>query len=589
MKFKRVLIPFLVTLAITLGTVGVVYAATSTINGTTYTHPSWYNSSTYKVFHGIDVSYWQGAAAKGSDVNWTKVKRAGVDYAFIRCGYSPSSTTTHGDSTCDYNVTNAYAAGVSVGLYYYSEAKTTAQAIKEAKYAISIANNYPGVVTMPIIMDYELNLGTKTTMTKCAVAFCDTVKAAGYTPMVYSYYNLSYSKLDFSKLGSYKFWLAHYSTSTGFEYPFEFWQYTSSGSVSGIIGRVDRNFWYYNNSAATTTAGTTSIKDCDISLSYSSVLYSGKKKEPAVTVTNGGTTLAKGTDYVTMYFNNVKSGTSYVIVKGIGNYSNEALKKFKIIKEYVDISTGTVSSISNMEYTGDAIKPSPTVKYGSTTLKKNTDYTLSYSNNENVGTATITITGTGIYKGTLKQTFKIVKADAKIETDQELYKTAINSNVVIIDTDTTGGTLTYSSSDTSLVTVNEDGELSTGSKTGTATITIKSAATSNTNATTATVTVKVYSRPSKVNATKITKPVKNYFKLYWKTTTKTTGYLIKYSNSSSFKTYKFYRVKSSTDSSKVLKDSLSGSYAYVKIKAYRTLDDVYYYGPYSNVMKIKVR
>lgn len=330
MKLRKIIFPFFVTIILVAATVGLVYAATSAINGKTYTHPSKYSTSSYKIFHGVDVSYWQGAKETGSNVNWVKVKNAGVDYAILRCGYSPTTTSTSGDSTCAYNITNAYSAGVSVGLYYYSDATTTAQAVKEANYAVSIANTYPGKITLPIVMDYEENLGTKSTMTACAKAFCDTVKAAGYTPMIYTYYSLANTKLDFTQLSSYKFWLAQYNTSTDFSNAFEYWQYTSTGSVSGINGNVDRDFWYYNNSAVATKSGTTSLKNADVTLSGTSFDYTGSKIEPAVTVKYGDTTLTKGTDYITMYFHNVKTGTSYVIVRGIGNYSNEVLKTFYI-------------------------------------------------------------------------------------------------------------------------------------------------------------------------------------------------------------------------------------------------------------------
>ena len=585
LKFKKILVPLLVSLAVIGGTIGIVYGATSTVDGTKYTHPSWYTSSSYKLFHGIDVSFFQ------HNNNWNKIKRDGVDFAFIRCGFtSLGSTTINADSYCAKNIVNAQAAGVNVGLYYYSQAKTTKQAIREAKYAVSIANKYGGI-TMPIVMDYEKKMGTKSTMTKCAKAFCNYVKKAGYTPMLYSYYSLSNSKFDFNSLSSYKFWLAHYNSSSDFSHPYEYWQYTSSGSVSGAGSkRVDRDFWYYKLNSGVTKAGTTSIGDCSVSLSYSKKQATGKKLEPTVTVKNGDTILTKGTDYVTMYFHNVKGGTAYVIVRGIGNYSNEVLESFKITTLAFNSTTATASNVSNLSYTGKALTPTTTVKYNGTTLKNGTNYSLSYSNNKNVGTATIKITGKLPYVGSITKTFRIVKSKPTIKTLRSTYRIGRDHYGIKIGATTNGGKLTYYSSDEDLVTVNSSGILTTNNKSGTATITIKGAASSNRTAGSKQVTVKVYARPPVVEVTKIKKPAKNYFRIYWNKTSRTSGYLIKYSNSSTFKTSKYYNVTNNKTTAKTLKDGLKGHYVYVKIKAYRTLDGANYYcSSYSKTLKIKVR
>lgn len=610
MKFRKLLIPLIMTTAVIAGTVGIAYATTSTVNGKTYTHPSWYTSSTYRVFHGIDVSYWNYTN------NWTKIKKAGVDYAFIRLGYTSSNSfSMNTESKFATNVDNAYSNGVNVGIYYWSEATSTSEAAKEANYVVSVLKSRKYKVTMPVVMDYEFASGFRSTnkynslkskygssyarkwATNNANAFLKVIKDAGYTPMFYSYRGLvdggfssSYHMNMSSIANNYKFWLAQYSSNNSYTGSFEYWQYTSSGSVSGIgSSRVDRNFWYYNNSAVPTTSGTKSMKDCSVSLAYTSTPYTGSRIEPSATVKDGSTTLTEGTDYVVMYFHNVKGGTSYAIVRGIGNYSNEVLKKFTISTKEITSSNTTISSISSRTYTGSSIKPSPTVKYGSTTLKKNTDYTLSYSKNTNVGTATVKITGKGNYYGTLSKTFKIVKSNPTITAKQSTYKMATNVSVIYIGGKTNGGALTYSSSDTALASVSSKGLIKSYSKTGTATITLKSAATSNVNAGSKTVTVKVYSRPQQVTATKITRPLKNYFRLYWNTTTITSGYLIKYSDTSTFKNRKYYWVTSDTTSAKTLKDSLSGHYVYAKVRAYRTLDGKRFYGKYSDVFKIKVR
>ncbi len=139
--------------------------------------------------------------------------------------------------------------------------------------------------------------------------------------------------------------------------------------------------------------------------SISSQTYTGKAITPKVTVKNGTVTLKEGTDYTISYSNNVNAGTATVTINGKGNYSGSKSVSFTISKK--SVSGFTVSSVSAQEYTGKAITPKPTVKDGSKTLKEGTDYKLSYKNNTNSGTATITITGAGNYSGTKDVTFTI--------------------------------------------------------------------------------------------------------------------------------------------------------------------------------------
>ena len=138
--------------------------------------------------------------------------------------------------------------------------------------------------------------------------------------------------------------------------------------------------------------------------------YTGKAIKPAVTVTFGGVTLKKGTDYTVSYKNNVQAGTATVVVTGKGSYTGTAKKTFKITKRNLAKATVTLAKES-YAYTGKAIKPAvKAVTVGSVTFTKDTDYTVSYKNNKKRGTATVTITGKGSCTGTITKTFKIVKA-----------------------------------------------------------------------------------------------------------------------------------------------------------------------------------
>ena len=607
MKLRKLMVPLAVSLVLVASTLGIAYAATSTMNGTTYTHPSWYSSSTYKLFHGVDVSYYQG-----QNINWTKVKKSGTDFAFIRLGYSGSSSGYPNlDSTFVTNVKNAYAAGVNVGIYYWSEATTPAEAKAEADYVIQQLAPYKTMITMPVIMDYEFHADFRSTIaynalkdskgktvarswtTANATAFMDEIRTAGYTPMLYSYRALvdwSSRKFDMTPMnnGTYKFWLAQYDTSTSYAGSMEYWQYTSTGGVSGISGNVDRNFWYYNNSAVGTTSGTTSIKDCSVTLDTSSYVYSGDINKPSVTVKNGGTTLIEGTDYVLLYLRNVKAGTASVIVRGIGSYSNEQIANFSIGTVTMSSSNSTVSDISDQSYTGSSICPSPTVTCNGVTLSKGTDYALTYSDNKSAGTATITITGKGNYNGTLTKTFSITKIKPAITTSSSKYAYARYKSFSL-GAKSIGGKLTYSSSNKSIARVSSTGTVTTGSTSGIATITVKSAATANTYTAYKKVTVGVVAMPKTPYLSKVKKVKKGYFRAYWKNVTSASGYLVKYSRYKSFSSARYYRVYGRNTRAATVYDKYSGKYCYVKVITFKKVNGLYVYGYYSNVRKVKVR
>ena len=137
----------------------------------------------------------------------------------------------------------------------------------------------------------------------------------------------------------------------------------------------------------------------------STVTYSGRAQTPAVTIRDGSYKLKKGEDYTATYKNNTDAGTASVIIKGTGKYKGSTTCKFLISKKKVSTCTFTIPKAR--VYTGSKLTPAITVKEGTKTLKKGTDYTVAYSNNINVGKATIKITGKGNYTGTATKTFKI--------------------------------------------------------------------------------------------------------------------------------------------------------------------------------------
>ena len=194
---------------------------------------------------GIDVSEHQGV------IDWQKVKDSGIEFAIIRVGYR-----TYGggeitlDTTFEDNLRNAEKAGIKLGVYFYSQAVTPEEAIEEADIVIDAIEPYD--ITYPVVFDWELiyNDSARTdkvsvdTLAECCISFCERVKSAGYTPMIYQNKNTSMFKLDLPRLQEYDFWLAEYDDKPTYYYDYQMWQYTAAGKVPGINGDVDLNICF---------------------------------------------------------------------------------------------------------------------------------------------------------------------------------------------------------------------------------------------------------------------------------------------------------------------------------------------------------
>ena len=197
---------------------------------------------------GIDVSYAQGS------INWSKVaKDSKVDFAIIRLGYrGRSNGALTLDSWYKTNIKGANNNGIPAGVYFFTQAKTYAEGKAEADFVIDNIQGYK--ITLPIVIDTEAsgasnNSGradklTKAQRTQAVKGFCDEIRARGYEPMIYASTSWLNNKLDMSQLSNNKVWVAQYYTTVTYGGSYVCWQYTSSGSVSGISGRVDMNYWY---------------------------------------------------------------------------------------------------------------------------------------------------------------------------------------------------------------------------------------------------------------------------------------------------------------------------------------------------------
>ncbi len=178
--------------------------------------------------------------------------------------------------------------------------------------------------------------------------------------------------------------------------------------------------------------------------------YTGSAITPSVAVTLNGTTLAKDTDYTVSYSNNVDPGTATVTITGIGDYDGTIAKSFTICG---DIAQAQIGTIADQSYTGSEVKPAPTVTFAGKTLVQGTDYTVVYANNVYPGTASVTVTGIGCYKGTATKSFSITADISKLQVDdipEQLYTgSEIKPSVTVTAggralTEDTDYTVTYS-------------------------------------------------------------------------------------------------------------------------------------------------
>ncbi len=199
---------------------------------------------------GIDISSHQG------EIDWELVKEAGVEFAIIRCGYRGyGSGELVPDERFHENMQGAMDAGIEVGVYLFSQAITTEEALEEAELTLSMIEGYE--FSYPVVFDWEFvsaeNARTEdisvTALTDCTVAFCEAIEAAGYRPMVYQNKRTSLFKLDLSRIAEYDFWLAEYNERAGYYYNYDMWQYTADGTLPGIKGDVDLNICFKDYTA----------------------------------------------------------------------------------------------------------------------------------------------------------------------------------------------------------------------------------------------------------------------------------------------------------------------------------------------------
>lgn len=211
----------------------------------------YYNGDEITPSYGIDVSTHQGS------IDWQAVAADGVEFAMIRLGYRGYTVgALNLDARFVENIEGALDAGLKVGVYFFSQAITVEEAIEEAHFVLDALAPYGDRLDFPVVFDWE-DIGTTSARTykldrailnACALAFCGEIKAAGYDTMIYFYPNLGAKRYDLDIIDEYPFWYCRYDLGyPDLERPFRMWQYSDSGSVAGIAGKVDLNicFWPY--------------------------------------------------------------------------------------------------------------------------------------------------------------------------------------------------------------------------------------------------------------------------------------------------------------------------------------------------------
>ena len=221
---------------------GKVVTGTQVIQGVTYQFGADGKMTSSSGVLGIDVSKWQGK------IDWAAVKASGVEYVIIRVGYRGSTAgALIDDSMFATNISGAKAAGLKVGVYFVTQAINDVEAVYEASMVLDRIKGYS--LDLPVFLDVEASGGRgdtidKATRTAVCVAFCETIKNAGYRAGIYANKTWLGSKMDASAFGSYTIWVAHYSSVCGYTGRYDIWQYSEKGTVSGINGYVDMNLKY---------------------------------------------------------------------------------------------------------------------------------------------------------------------------------------------------------------------------------------------------------------------------------------------------------------------------------------------------------
>lgn len=315
-----VLLAVLVAFTALLPTAGAAQAATakSKYTGKSYTHNARFDK--LEVLNGVDISAWQ------ETVDWKKIKKDGIDFAIIRAGYGKNASQE--DDYFATNFKNATAAGLPVGIYWYSYAQSVADVEKEARLCLQVLGSRS--LDLPVFYDLEessqLNKG-KAFCTQLVERFCSIIASAGHTPGLYMSRSPLLDYIEQETRGRYALWVAEYGSKTcKYDGDYLMWQYADNGKVAGVNGNTDMDFLYGSKDSLPGSATLLGSKT-----------YTGKAITLAPTVTDeNGQPLEADKDYTLIYTNNKAVGMATVTAQGLGTYTGRRwYYRFKILPAQV--------------------------------------------------------------------------------------------------------------------------------------------------------------------------------------------------------------------------------------------------------------
>lgn len=318
-------------------------------------------------------------------------------------------------------------------------------------------------------------------------------------------------------------------------------------------------------------------------LSADTVTYTGSAQKPGATVKSGDKVLVSGTDFTVSYSNNTNTGTAKATIKGKGNYSGTITKEFTITS--ADISQLTASlSADIFRYNGAEQKPSVTVKSRDKMLVPDTDFTVSYSDNIDVGTATVNITGQGNYTGSMTRTFTITNARIPAVITAKSVTLNQSTKKTSVFTAETDGKITLKSSNSKIVKVSGTKIIPVAP--GKVTLTITAARGQDYEKASKKISVTV--RPLTTSKLSLKSTAKKQATVSWTARKSISRYQIYYSRRSDMKNAKHITAKSSAKSA-VLKNLTSKKKYYVRIRTYKTVSGKKYYSTWSSVKSVTVK
>lgn len=332
--------------------------------------------------YGIDVSYYQG------NIDWKKVKNSGVEFVIIRVGYRGygSAGTLVEDPKFKTYLDGATKAGLKVGVYFYTQAITTAEAQAEAKFVLDRIKGYS--LQMPVYYDIEsvdYDTGrldsaglSKAQKTALCTAFCDTIIKSGYSAGVYANYTWLNYYIDGAGLGrKYPIWLAHYTSNTNYDQRMDMWQYSGSGTVSGISAYTDVNVWY-SGKLPLYVSDLISVKNTSTSNSFA---WNGAPDATGYEVYQGTSpsdpNKKKIGDTKNTYFTNSNKSTGTMYKYMVRAYSDASGKR--VYGDYSDVFTTCTLPANISKISASARGTSVTISWNK--VSKATDYVVEHNVN----------------------------------------------------------------------------------------------------------------------------------------------------------------------------------------------------------------